>query len=97
MATLSEGLGWQKTLSTRRAELTRLRDASATRQFRSQNYGATAAEGTVVEPVYNAQELDRKIARIAREERLLDVAIKRANAVTQIEFEINDEVLGELV
>ena len=98
MATISEGLAWQKTLAKRRAELVQLRDRSATRQFRAEGYGATPVVGTVTEPVYDAKELDKTIARIAKEERLLESSIKRANASTTLPgFEINDEVLGELV
>lgn len=94
---ISEGLAWQKTLADRRAELVKLRDKSAVRSFQATGYGADAINGTVIEPVYDPKELDKTIAGIAKAERLLEQAIKRANATTSIQFEIDDTVLGELV
>lgn len=97
MSTINECLGWQKTLATRRLELVKLRDASATRTFQAERYTAQPTEGTVREPVYNALELDKTINRLAREERLVAMAIKRANATTDTPYTIDDKVLGELV
>jgi hypothetical protein len=97
MSTISEALAWQKVLATRRAELIKLRDGSAKREFRAVAYGAEALPGTVVEPTYDVKALDKVVAAVSREERLVSVAIKRANATTEINYEINDKVLGELV
>lgn len=90
--TINEGLSWKKTLQTRHAELVRLRDANsgATRQ----RFGTEVIEHT---PSYDAKKLDKRITLIAREIRLLDSAIKTANAVTQVPgYTQNDDVLGEL-
>ncbi len=47
-------------------------------------------------PTYDVKELDKDITRIAREMRLLDTAIKAANATTKLNYEWDDAVLGEV-
>jgi len=90
--TISEGLGWLKTLKTRHAELVKLRDVNSVAE--RQRYGAEVRE---VAPQYNAKALDKRVTLLAREIRLLDEAIKRTNAQTILNgFERRDEVLGEL-
>lgn len=94
MATISEGINFLKTLTQRHGELTRLRDQNSTVTHR--RYG-TATESEKIEPTYDAKKLDRRITLIAREIRLCNDAIKRANAQTRLDgYEIRDEVLGEL-
>ena len=90
--TISEGLNWLKTLTSRHAELVRLRDAnSATRINR---YGDDKVE---IKPEYDAKKLDRRITLLAREIRLCNDAIKKANATLALPgYEQRDEVLGEL-
>lgn len=90
---ISEGLGWAKTLKERHAELVALRNAnSSTRVTRYGN-----SDPVELRPEYDVKALDKRITLLARESRLLDEAIKRTNAATQLEgFQRNDEVLGEL-
>lgn len=90
--TISEGLTWLKTLEKRHAELVRLRDANA-RSTSSSFNGAV----TTQKPEYDAKELDKRITLLARELRLCETAIKKANAVTVLEYHQDDNVLGELV
>lgn len=90
--TISEALGWKKTLQQRHAELVRLRDQNSS--TRIMHYGENREE---VKPEYDVKKLDRRITLLAREVRLCDEAIKKANAATVLEgFERRDEVLGEL-
>jgi hypothetical protein len=47
--------------------------------------------------VYDVKVLDRLVARVAREIRLLDQALKATNAKTTVEgYNQDDAVLGEL-
>jgi hypothetical protein len=90
--TISEGLSWMKTLKGRHAELVALRNQNAQRT--TQDYNGRV---TVQEPLYDPRELDTMVAKLAREQRLLDQAIKRANAQVVLDnYEQDDKVLGEL-
>jgi|ERR1700723_3738960 len=89
--TISEGLSWMKALTGRHAELVALRNANA--QVVRQEYNGRVTEA---HPLYDARQLDGMVATLARERRLLDQAIKRANAQTMLEYEQDDKVLGEL-
>ena len=58
---------------------------------------ASADKEIVKEPVYDVEVLDRLVTRVAREMRLLEQALKAANAKTTIDgYEQDDAVLGEL-
>lgn len=89
--TISEGLGWMKTLAVRHTELVKLRDANA--KTVTQDYNGKTVS---TEPQYDAKKLDKRITLLAREHRLCSEAVKKANATTPIEFVIDDSVLGEL-
>lgn len=89
---LSESLGWHKTLTARHSELIRLRDANS--RVSITRFGEQTVE---TKPAYDPKKLDKRVALLAREIRLLDEAIKKTNAATIVPgFERNDEVLGEL-
>lgn len=93
--TVSEALTWQKTLKERHAELVGLRNSNAHRE--RAYYGANADKERVIEPLYDPKALDRQVATIARELRLLDEAIKRSNATVELGGYLRDDkVLGEL-
>jgi hypothetical protein len=81
--TINEGLAWLKTLKKRHEELLALRNDNAHRERRF--YGASADKEIVKEPVYDVKVLDRLVTRVAREIRLLEQALKVANAKTTIE------------
>lgn len=93
--TISQALGIRKTLEKRYAELVSLRNENANR---TRHYiGANADKEIVKEPQYDVKALDKMISRIAREQRLLDEAVKQANATLSVpNYDWNDEVLGEL-
>jgi hypothetical protein len=94
--TISEALGWKQTLSSRYGELTRLRDQNSTSGHRY--IGANADKAVEVKPTYDVKELDKLITRIAREQRMLDAALKKTNATVQVlDYEQDDDVLGEVV
>ena len=93
--TISEGLGWLKTLNERHRELVSLRDQNSSRETRF--YGANVDKTKIIEPVYNVKNLDHLVSRLAREIRLLDEAIKRTNSTIHISgYDKDDAVLGEL-
>jgi hypothetical protein len=93
--TVSEGLTWAKTLKGRYEELVGLRNANAHRE--RMYYGANSDKERVTEPLYDPKALDRQIALLAREQRLLDEAIKRSNATVELAGYLRDDaVLGEL-
>jgi hypothetical protein len=89
---ISEALGWMKTLKARHAELVGLRDANSA--TRIQRYGDNSTE---IKPEYDTKKLDKRVTLLAREIRILDEAIKRTNAATELpNFVRDDAVLGEL-
>ena len=93
--TISEALGVKKLLSNRYSELVSLRNENSkeTRRYR----GADAEKFTDEKPVYDVKELDKMITTIAREQRLLDQALKQVNAKTKLKgYNWDDAVLGEL-
>src|SRR5262245_7671704 len=93
--TINEALGWLKTLKERHAELVTLRNGNARemRRFLGMN-----AEKTIEEkPTYDVKALDKLVTQVAREIRIVEMAIKRTNAETKIAgYDQKDEVLGEL-
>lgn len=91
--TISQGLGWLKTLKSRHAELVALRNQNSAEVTTDYN-GKT----TTKTPTYDVKELDKRIAVLAREIRLCDTAIKDTNGVTKVrDYVMDDEVLAELV
>ena len=91
--TISEALGWQKTLKERHAELIGLRNENSHDERRF--YGANADKVMEKKPVYDAKKLDALIGNIAREMRLLDVALKNTNATVNVRgYEQDDSILG---
>ncbi len=93
--TISEALNWQKTLKERHSELVSLRDHNSASELRY--LGANADKTVTKTPVYDAKALDKQITLIAREQRLLNDAIKRTNATVEvIGYNQDDAVLGEL-
>ena len=91
--TLNEGLSWLKTLRARHAELVALRNQNA--QTETRFYGADAARSSEKLPVYDVKKLDVAVARVAKEIRLLDSAIKKQNAITTIDgYDQTEDALG---
>lgn len=91
--TISEALGWLKTLKTRHAELVKLRDANAA--VVEVDFQGKSTKRT---PTYDARVLDKVIATLSREIRLCDTAIKTTNGQTEVkEYQADDDVLAELV
>lgn len=93
--TISQAMGWKKTLEARLSELQALRNANSAdvTVFR----GANAAPDKR-EPVYDVVALDRAINALWRERRRLDDCIKATNATTEvIGYDQDDAVLGELL
>ena len=93
--TISEALGWMKTLRERHAELLSLRNQNASRELRY--HPTNSDKDTVKEPVYDIKALDAQVSILAREIRKLDMAIKHANATLHLpDYEMNEEVLGQV-
>lgn len=93
--TINEALIWRKTLTERHAELVTLRNQNSQHEVRY--LGANADKTVEKKPVYSVVKLDALISRLSREMRLLDTAIKQANATVQLPtYEQDDAVLGEL-
>lgn len=93
--TINEALNWKKTLGERHAELISLRNQNSAHV--TQYYGANADKTRETKPQYSVVKLDRMVARLAREQRLLDNAIKRTNAMQVVnDYDQDDTVLGEL-
>lgn len=92
--TISEGLSWLKTLKKRQDDLIALRNSNS--RTVSTGYGDRAAVVTQT-PEYDPKKLDKRITLIARDIRLCESAIKKANATTPLQgYTQDDSVLGEL-
>jgi hypothetical protein len=92
--TVSEALGTLKLLAKRHNELVTLRDQNSAST--TQYYGANADKMRVTEPKYDVKALDKLVTQVAREQRLLEQAIKRSNATIVLDYEWDDVVLGEV-
>lgn len=93
--TINEALIWQKTLTARHAELVQLRNENSTRERRY--YGANADKTVEKEPTYDVKALDKLVEAVAKEMRLLNVALKATNAVTTVVgYAPNEDALGTL-
>ena len=91
--TISQALGWKKTLQERHQELTQLRNENSRQGTRL--FGENKEIN--VTPTYDAKVIDKLITKIAREMRVIDEAIKTQNALTKIEgYDKDESVLGEL-
>ena len=91
--TISEALGWQKTLKERHNELVGLRNENAHNERRY--LGANADKVIEKTPVYDVKKLDVLIGNVAKEMRLLDAALKKTNAtVNVVGYSQDDAVLG---
>lgn len=91
--TISEALGWLKTMTSRHNELVQMRNASAA-TIETSYQGQTVKK----EPKYDAKALDKIIAVLAREIRLCDNAIKATNGRTELTgYQADDDVLAELI
>lgn len=91
-ATISECLGWLKTLKGRHAELVTLRNQNSAEVQVDFN-----GKQTTRSPVYDPRVLDQRIAVLAREIRICDTAIKTMNGKTIVEdYVLDDDVLAEL-
>lgn len=93
--TLNEALGWKKTLDERYIELSRIRTENSVEERRY--IGANADKVIERKPLYDFKNIDRILQALARERRILDLAIKATNASTNVGGYVQDEsVLGEL-
>jgi hypothetical protein len=91
---ISQAMGWKKTMDDRHNELVALRNQNSIREHRT--YGQTDKE-RVIKPQYDVVSLDQTISKLAMELRKLDEAIKHTNNTAMVAGYVRDEkVLGEL-
>ena len=90
--TINEGLAYIKTLKARHKELADLRGENKSERF------YTRTEREVIErPVYDVKAIDKRAQEVAKEIRLLDSAIKAANATTKLkDFTPNESVFDSI-
>lgn len=89
--TINEGLAYMKTLKTRHKELVDLRGEN-----KSERMYMRESKDYVDKPVYDVRAVDKQAQAVAKEIRLLDSAIKKANAVTDIDFKTNESVFDAI-
>ena len=89
--TINEALSYMKLLKLRHSELTALRgDNKSERMYlREKEY--------IDKPLYSVSKIDQMAMKVAKEIRLLDASIKRANAVCPIDYTPNETVLEEVI
>jgi hypothetical protein len=93
--TISEAITTQKTLKARHAELVQLRNSNSENETRF--YGNDAQRQVEKKVLYDVKKLDKLVTSVAKEIRLLDVALKSANAKTIVKgYEWDDSKLGEV-
>ena len=79
--TLNEGLALLSQLKKRQAEIISLRDRNSAKEISI--YDDKPVERT---PTYDAKALDRQVASIGRQIRLLDREIKKKNSTVILDF-----------
>jgi hypothetical protein len=94
--TISEGMVLQRTIGQRRNDLQQMRNANLTRS-KSYSYlgDGQPKERVETEPQYDPKVVDAKIVELETFLYLLDSAIKRANAKSVIELEVDIKNLLE--
>lgn len=90
--TINEGLALQKALKSRHTELTQLRNQNANQR----KYRVPGQPEEIETPLYDPKKVDGKLVKIAKELRMLDAAIKAANAKTRIEFVHDESILSAI-
>jgi len=98
MLTISEGMVLQKTLNQRKNDLQRVRDANLvdTRRWDILQSGQEK-ERTEITAHYDPKVVDAKITEIETALYKLDAAIKKANAISKINIEIDlDKLLAPI-
>lgn len=92
--TISEGLSYAKQLREKYHDLKSLRDENSSVHRRIFG-GGDKDSVTIKEPVYKLKVLDAKMNLVSKEMRLLEQAIKRANATFTISYEPDESVWNE--
>ncbi len=87
--TINEILVLQKVVRERTAELRSLRSSVANRELYM--YGKDNQK--VVEPQYDVKAVDRKITELERFLLKSDTAVKRSNAITEVEVDSDTDKL----
>jgi len=91
--TISQAIGWLKTLRERHTELVNLRNTNSHREDRLFGDKQTIKR----EPTYDVKKLDKLVNKVAMEVRKLDEAIKETNAKTEvIGFKKDENALGQV-
>lgn len=86
--TISAFLSMQNALTTRRTQLSEVKNSCTSRSIRT--YGETK---DVTEPTYDIKDVDKKITEINKVLFRIDSKIKESNARTKIEIDIDFDVL----
>lgn len=89
--TVNEGIAILKSLKIRHNELVALRDNNAFDKRYLKEKG-----DFVEKPTYDVKAIDRLIVKIAKAIRELDATIKKSNAITEINFIVDDAVFGSI-
>lgn len=87
--TINEGIIYLHALKARHKELVDLRDLNkADKYYRDSDY--------VEKANYDVKSIDAMVQKVAAEIRRIDTAIKKANAITEIEFIQNETVFDPI-
>ena len=94
--TINEAMEILKQLTSRHQDLIGLRNANSSEQTRY--YGANADKPMQINKIlYDAKALDKQINAIAKEVRILKLAIKATNQSTKVKgYDFSEEIFGEL-
>ena len=94
--TINEAMSILKQLKERHSELTGLRNTNSADKTRF--FGANADKTEITKALYDVKKLDKLVNQVAKEIRILDLAIKATNqSVTVVGYEFSEDVFGEVV
>ena len=94
--TINEAMSIMKQLKDRHQELIGLRNTNSADKTRY--FGANADKNEVIKVVYDIKKLDKLVNQVAKEIRMLDLAIRATNqSVTVVGYEFSEDVFGEVV
>ena len=85
----------QTALNQRRGQLNELKNAATSHSY--DMYGSSPDKKTVTEPTYDIKKVDKKLTDINKALFKIDQAIKRSNAMTEVDLPIDfDQLMSEI-
>lgn len=92
---ISSFLSMQTALNQRRTQLNELKNAATSHSY--DTYDGTPGKKTISEPTYDIKKVDKKLTDINKALFKIDQAIKRSNAMTEMDLAVDfDSLMSEI-